>query len=248
MLRLAREVDPKKRMSEKGLNLFPSDKELGNRYITLILECICKWSEKHPKTSSKSDTKFRIGYNELCDRQVVLPKEFIYFPTDVRPSPSEEKPLTSTPTGNRDSSSSPVNEKTAESALKHSMSKIEGFFNFLESCEDEDDLIREVKRYHRLFQEDMTKMQNNSNQYLETLNEGAMQVYFDINEFYTTEGNVYKRTLEVSNDVDPYIDGLYPALELVSKHFSKKVNLGKPEHKKEAPPARIPEPQKPPSR
>jgi hypothetical protein len=83
MLRIAREVDPKKKMKEKGLNLFPGDKELGNRYITLILECIVKWSEKHPKTSTKAETKFRIGHNDLIDRGVVLPKEFIFFKTDV---------------------------------------------------------------------------------------------------------------------------------------------------------------------
>jgi hypothetical protein len=70
-------------------------------------------------------------------------------------------------------------------------------------------------------------MQTNSNQYMETLNEVYLQIYFDINEFYNTEGAVFQTTLEVSNDVDPYINGLYETLKNVSKHFNKKVNIEK---------------------
>jgi hypothetical protein len=52
---------------------------LGNRYITLILECLIVWSERYPKTSKKDDSKFMLAFNELVSRKVVLPKEFMYF-------------------------------------------------------------------------------------------------------------------------------------------------------------------------
>ena len=43
MNKMAKTIDPKKDMSNKGLNLFP-EKEIGNKMMTLILECIVKWS------------------------------------------------------------------------------------------------------------------------------------------------------------------------------------------------------------
>ena len=48
MVKLGGEVDPQKKVPEKGKNLFPTDKNLGNRYVTLILECIVVWAERHP--------------------------------------------------------------------------------------------------------------------------------------------------------------------------------------------------------
>jgi hypothetical protein len=65
-------------MDDKGLALF-SDKSLGNRYMTLILECIITWGTKHPQTTTKSPTKFKIAQNKLLSAKVVLPTKFIYF-------------------------------------------------------------------------------------------------------------------------------------------------------------------------
>lgn len=61
MLKLAKEVDPQKKMSDKGSSLFPGNKEIGNRYITLVLECLIVWSEKFPRTSTKQETKYALA-------------------------------------------------------------------------------------------------------------------------------------------------------------------------------------------
>jgi hypothetical protein len=49
-------------MPDKGLNLFPGSRELGNKFVTLVLECIVVWNQKYPTTSKKQMTKFKLGY------------------------------------------------------------------------------------------------------------------------------------------------------------------------------------------
>lgn len=42
--------------------------------MTLILECIVKWSEKYPTNKSSGEpTKYKLAYNELVNERVVLP-------------------------------------------------------------------------------------------------------------------------------------------------------------------------------
>ena len=76
MTKMAKTIDPKKPMNQKGLNLFP-DKNIGNKLMVLILECIVKWSEKYPSNKSSGEpTKYKLACNELIAEGVVLPERF----------------------------------------------------------------------------------------------------------------------------------------------------------------------------
>ena len=80
MTKMAKTIDPKKDVTQKGLTLFP-DRQLGNNLMTLILECIIKWSEKYPTNKSSGEpTKYKLAYNELVNERVVLPSQFVFFP------------------------------------------------------------------------------------------------------------------------------------------------------------------------
>lgn len=96
MTKMGKTIDPKKEVDEKGLTLFP-DRTLGNKLMTLILECIVKWSEKHPTVSEKSSqpTKFKAAHNELVNEGVLLPRKFTYFP-NTNMSGSESRPVQNT--------------------------------------------------------------------------------------------------------------------------------------------------------
>lgn len=83
MVKLAKEVDPQKKMTEKGVTLFSGNKEIGNRYITLILECLVVWAERFPRTKA-GDSKYALAYADLISKKVTLPKEFIYFERGTR--------------------------------------------------------------------------------------------------------------------------------------------------------------------
>ena len=82
MLYLAKTTDPDKRVEDKGRGIFRDLADMGNDYITLILECLVKWSERYPLTGQNSPTKFRMAYLELLKLGVVLPKQFRFFQGD----------------------------------------------------------------------------------------------------------------------------------------------------------------------
>jgi hypothetical protein len=72
-------IDPLKPPADKGKQLYPSDSLLGNKYLTLIAECLMKWAEKHPLTNQHSPTKFVLALKNLTDKGVQLPTEYRYF-------------------------------------------------------------------------------------------------------------------------------------------------------------------------
>jgi hypothetical protein len=50
---LALNVDPKKPVSEKGKNLYPTDKQTGNNFMRLLLESLSTWGTRYPTNSKK---------------------------------------------------------------------------------------------------------------------------------------------------------------------------------------------------
>lgn len=83
MCKLLRSVDPDKK--EKGRS-YGSDKVMGSKFMTLVSECIAKWAEKHPLTTNRTPSKFKVAYTELIADGVAMPKEFIYFQAGRRES------------------------------------------------------------------------------------------------------------------------------------------------------------------
>ena len=51
MRNIAENVDPFKKITEKGLNYFPSSSSIGNDYVRLILELIRFWASRFPATN-----------------------------------------------------------------------------------------------------------------------------------------------------------------------------------------------------
>lgn len=77
MLFIALNTDPTRRVEDKGRALYG---DLGNDYITLILECLVKWSERYPQNARRgAPTKFRLTHQQLIKERVVLPREFRFF-------------------------------------------------------------------------------------------------------------------------------------------------------------------------
>ena len=156
MIKMAKTIDPKKPVTEKGLTLF-LDKALGNRMMRLILECIVKWSEKYPTSNKSSDepTRFRVAFNELVSEGVVLPKEFTFFPT--LNLVGSVNPVSNNLISEKKSVSERNDPKDISKNLRLSLNKIEGFLVFMRDCDDFDEADREIKKYHKLFQEENRK-------------------------------------------------------------------------------------------
>lgn len=82
----------------------------------------------------------------------------MYFPND--PSPHLQSPP---------SPPQRFDQKAIESNLRISVKRVEGFKAILEQNQDPEDLEREVAKYHKQFQEDGRRLDNNADQVLESL-------------------------------------------------------------------------------
>ena len=77
--------------------------------------------------------------------------------------------------------------------MKQSLHKIQGFLNFLEECESEEQLYSEIEMYHKLFQQESANNGALIEKVLEERNtsEELVGILMLINEFYSNENKSF---------------------------------------------------------
>ena len=75
----ASKVDPRKSISEKGKGLFSDNKDLGVRYMRLLLESLKKWAERFPQNSNKDPTKYKKAVTQLVSDKVTFPTDYSFY-------------------------------------------------------------------------------------------------------------------------------------------------------------------------
>ena len=79
MTNLAKTVDPKKSINEKGKDMFKTDKEAGVKFMRILLEALSCWGQRFRKQQNQQPTRYFKILSELNDSKITLPEDFKYF-------------------------------------------------------------------------------------------------------------------------------------------------------------------------